>query len=920
MPEFKKYAIDCVRLRNDHAPLNAALYYFRNRLRKICPLGNIYAIGNITPLPVFCIYYHIKMKKSITLVLACFAALLHAQEPYKNPALTPDQRAKDLLGRMTLDEKISQTLNGSPAIPRFGIPAVDWWNEALHGVARAGKATVFPQTIGLAATFNPAAVQKTYSMISDEARAKHHYFKNNNQFKRYQGLTFWTPNINIFRDPRWGRGQETYGEDPFLTTQMGKAVVFGLQGDSTGKYDKVHACAKHYAVHSGPEWNRHSFDTKKISDRNLWETYLPAFKALVTEAGVKEVMCAYNRYDGEPCCSSKELLVQILRKQWKFDDVIVSDCGAIDDFFRPKAHLTHQSAVEASADAVISGTDLVCGQTYKSLSEAVKKGLITEAQIDVSVFRLLRARFELGMFDHDSLVSWAKIPYAVVESPEHVAQSLQMARESIVLLKNKGNVLPLKKDATIAVVGPNAADSLMLLGNYNGTPSKSVTILEGIANSAAKKIIYEKGCDFVGDSLFVSRMPACMFEGKPGFRISFWNTANYTGETAATLQAAGPLRFDAGGNTVFAPGVNLTNFSGRFQTVYMPAETGTVIFKLTADDGFRLVLNGNEVLKYERAGSLKDQQYKLPVVKGIPVEILLEYYQLEGNAVLKFDLGFIEKVNVAAVADRVKTAGAIVFVGGMSAALEGEEMNVDLPGFKRGDRTKIELPDVQLEMLKALKATGKPVILVLCSGSSVALPWESANLDAILEAWYPGQQGGKAVADVLFGDYNPAGKLPLTFYSATSDLPDFEDYEFTNGRTYRYFKGRPLYPFGYGLSYTSFAFQKPVVKKAVIPVGGSTALDVVVKNTGSRAGEEVVQVYITNKQDAEGPVRSLRAFKKVNIPAGKALPVHIELPNKAFEFFNPNTNRLEVVPGKYTVYCGNSSDATQLQAITVTIQ
>lgn len=842
-------------------------------------------------------------------------------ELYKDANRTADERAKDLLWRLTLEEKVSMTLNNSPAIPRLGIPAVEWWNEALHGVGRAGKATVFPQTIGMAASFNTPAILQTFTMVSDEARAKHHYFKSQNSFKRYQGLTFWTPNINIFRDPRWGRGQETYGEDPYLTTQMGMAVVLGLQGDSTARYHKLHACAKHYAVHSGPEWNRHSFDPHRMSARNLWETYLPAFKALVKDAGVKEVMCAYNRYDGEPCCSNKELLIKILRKDWGFDDVIVSDCGAIDDFYRAKAHETHASAAAASADAVRSGTDLCCGSTYRSLVEAVNQGMLHPAELDTSVYRLLRARFQLGAFDADSLVSWSSIPYSVVESKEHVQQALQMARESIVLLKNKNNALPLRKQAKVVVLGPNANDSVALWGNYNGFPTKTVTILEGIrAKLPAANVRYAKACDYVGDDVLESRIGECSIDGKPGFKASFYNTNNFTGPVVATHQMASDFNFDSGGNTVFAPGVNLKNFSARFETVLTPARSGNITFRIKADDGFRLLIDGKEVLNYKRTGSLKEQQYVLPAQQGKALPVVLEYFQLEGEASLRFDLGDAGKLNYAALAAKYKDADAIVFVGGISPKLEGEQMAVDLPGFKGGDRTKLELPDVQLNMLKALKATGKPVIFVICSGSSLALPWESEQLDGIVEAWYPGQQGGTAVADVLFGDYNPAGRLPLTFYRATEDLPDYEDYDMTKGRTYRYFKGKALYPFGYGLSYTTFSYGVAKTDRTAIPAGSAMRLTIPVKNAGKRSGEEVVQVYLVNKQDPQGPARSLRAFRRIPVAAGSTASITFDLPASTFEFFNPATEQMEIRPGSYDILYGGSSDLKALRSLTVRVE
>lgn len=839
---------------------------------------------------------------------------------YKNPALSADERAWDLVRRLTTEEKISLTLNSSPAIPRLGIPATDWWNEALHGVARSGQATVFPQAIGMAATFNTEGVFRSFSMISDEARAKHHLAKSQQSFKRYQGLTFWTPNINIFRDPRWGRGQETYGEDPHLTTQMGMAVVRGLQGDGTQKYDKLHACAKHYAVHSGPEWNRHSFDPGKMSPRNLWETYLPAFKALVTEAKVKEVMCAYNRYDGEPCCSNKELLMNILRNDWKFDDVIVSDCGAIDDFYRAKAHETHPTAAAASADAVYSGTDICCGSTYKSLGEAVQKGLIRESAIDTAVFRALRARFQLGVFDDDSLVSWSAIPYTVVESKAHIAQTLQMARESMVLLKNKNNTLPLSTSSTIAVLGPNAADSVTLWGNYNGFPTKTMTILEGIQSRlGAGKVLYEKVSDYVGDDVVVSRMNECRIDGKPGFKVTVWNTKDLTGPVVSTSQLTTGLNYDSGGNTVFAPGVNLKNFSVRLESVLTPATSGPVTFRIKADDGFRLVLDGKEVFSYLRTGTLKDQQYVLQAEKGKPVSVMVEYYQLERDAAFNFDLGDARKLDYKGLAEKYRSVDAFVFVGGISPRIEGEQMSVDLEGFRGGDRTRIELPEVQLNVLKALKATGKPVILVNCSGSSMAFPWESENLDGIIQAWYPGQEGGTAVADVLFGAYNPAGRLPMTFYRSTDDLPDYENYEM-KGRTYRYFKGKPVYPFGFGLSYTSFQYGKATVTKTVLSTNDSTTLHLSLKNTGKRTGDEVVQVYIVNKQDPDGPARSLRAYRRVNVKAGETVNVAIPLNNKAFEFFNPKTEQLEVVPGKYEVLYGSSSDRKDLKMLMVTVR
>lgn len=864
--------------------------------------------------------------KKCNLKLASFFLLIVlmscTQEPYKNSSLTPSERAWDLLGRMTLDEKLSQLCNNSPGIERLGVRPYNWWNEALHGVARAGRATVFPQTIGLAATFDDEAVYEMYDMVSDEARAKYHDFQKKGLYNGYKGLTFWTPNINIFRDPRWGRGMETYGEDPYLTTRMGLAVVKGLQGDGSAKYDKTHACAKHYAVHSGPEWSRHSYDAKNISQRDLWETYLPAFKALVTEGNVKEVMCAYNRFEGEPCCSNKQLLINILRNQWEFDDVVVSDCGAIDDFFQPNRHLTHPSAVEASADAVLSGTDLECGSEYRALGEAIKKGLIKEEKINESLFRLLRARFQLGMFDDDSKVSWSSIPYSVVECDKHKAKALEMARKSMVLLSNKNNALPLNKNIRkVAVMGPNAADSVMLWANYNGFPSKSITVLEGIRSKLPEgSVIYEKGCDYVSDRVFVSYFNQCRFDGKQGFKASFWNNKELTGDVAANALVGTPPAYDTGGDTVFEPGVNLKDFSARFESVFLPEKSEDVILTVSADDGCRAFVNGKEVISEWSNGGERKRDYKFAAREGEKYDIVIEYYQAGGEASLKFDIGHDLPLDYKAVADKVKDVDAIIFVGGISAKFEGEEMGVELPGFKKGDRTTIDLPQVQKNMLRVLKATGKPVIFVLCSGSTMALPWENEVTDAMLAAWYPGQEGGTAVADVLFGDYNPAGRLPLTFYASSNDLPDFEDYNMNKGRTYRYFRGKPLFPFGYGLSYTTFVYPDAKLSNGAIKKGESVLLNLQVKNTGKLDGDEVVQVYIRNLQDPAGPLKSLRAYKRISVKAGESQAVELVLAPSAFEFFNPSTEKMEVLSGEYEILYGGSSDDNHLKSLPLTIR
>ena len=722
------------------------------------------------------------------LTLILFALYGCSQQPaYKNTRLSAEERAESLLGELTLEEKVSLMMNASAPIERLGIKEYDWWNEALHGIARNGLGTVFPMPIGMAASFDPEALHDVFVTVSDEARAKNTKAIQEGSSKQYQGLTVWTPNINIFRDPRWGRGIETYGEDPYLTATLGVEVVKGLQclGEDE-KYDKLHACAKHFAVHSGPEWNRHEFNAENIKPRDLYETYLPAFEALVKDANVKEVMCAYNRFEGEPCCDSDQLLIHILRNEWNYQGLVVSDCWAIPDFYREKnSHQTHPDAASASASAVLSGTDLECGSSYESLVDGVKRGLIKETDIDVSVKRLLKARYELGEMDDPKEVSWTKIPYSIVASKEHHEQALDMARKSMTLLQNKNNTLPLKRGGkTIAVMGPNANDSIMQWGNYNGIPASTITILEGIRRSAGKddKVIYVPGCSWV--------------------------------ETTLTLE----------------------------------------------------------------------DQTKV-------------------------------EVNIPQTIAQVKDADVVIFVGGITPRLEGEEMGVDLPGFRGGDRTDIELPAIQRQMLKALKSSGKKVVLVNCSGSAIGLEPETQSCDAILQAWYPGEAGGQAVAEVLFGDYNPSGRLPVTFYKNINQLPDFEDYNMT-GRTYRYFKDEPLFPFGYGLSYTTFAYgemQAPASAK----VNKTFKVTIPVTNQGSIDGDEIVQLYLKKQGDEEGPIKALRAYKRVHIPAGKTIQVELELTPKQLVWWDKETNTMRTQTGTFDIMIGGNSNELTTQPIRI---
>ena len=838
----------------------------------------------------------------------CFA---QSQYPFQNTSLSFEQRVNDLVSRLTLEEKVAQMLNAAPAIERLGIPAYDWWNEVLHGVARTPyRVTVYPQAIAMAATFDTSSIKLMGSYSADEGRAI--FNKSNGEGKagqRYVGLTYWTPNINIFRDPRWGRGQETYGEDPFLTGTMGAAFVRGLQGDDP-KYLKAAACAKHYAVHSGPEPSRH-VDNVSPSDYDLWNTYLPAFKQLVTKANVAGVMCAYNAFKKQPCCGSDQLMIDILRNQWKFSGYVTSDCGAIDDFFQ--RHKTHPDAESAAADAVFHGTDVECGNaTYKALVQAVKDGKITEKQIDVSVKRLFMIRFRLGMFDPAAMVKWAQTPESVLESAEHKAHSLKMARQSIVLLRNENNTLPLKKTLKkIAVVGPNADNAIAVLGNYNGTPSTVITALQGIKDKVGSntQVVYEKGINFTNDTLlqYVYQNAQYSWQGKKGFEAEYFNNRELKGEPIAKrTEAAVDKDWQEG--QIVVDTLKALNFSARYTTDFTAAETGDITFELDADDGYRFLINGNEVLNAWTRNRWGAKTYRLNTEKGKVYRLVVEYYQAGGKAAVHLRTGHFVKSDFAALANRLKDADAIVYVGGISPQLEGEEMRVDYPGFNGGDRTSILLPGVQTELLKALRTTGKPVVFVMMTGSAVATPWESENIPAIVNAWYGGQTAGTAIADVLFGDYNPSGRLPVTFYKSDKDLPGFKDYSM-EGRTYRYFKGQPLYGFGYGLSYTTFRYgnlQLPAAgKNKNITVRAS------VTNSGNRDGDEVVQLYVSGKAvNATAPVRSMKGFQRIFLKAGETKEVRFTLTPDDLSSMD-NNGRPERFTGKVNISVGGRQPDAQ---------
>ena len=869
------------------------------------------------------------MKKLfLTTLLTWTTTMLMAQAlPYQNPNLTAGQRADDLLGRLTLEEKVKLMMDSSPAIPRLGIPQFQWWNEALHGVGRNGYATVFPITMAMAASWDDVLLHKVFTAVSDEARVKAQQAKRSGNIKRYQSLSYWTPNINIFRDPRWGRGQETYGEDPYLTTMMGLAVVRGLQGQSmtgeTGqhKYKKLLACAKHFAVHSGPEWNRHTFNIENLPERDLWETYLPAFKALVQEGKVAEVMCAYQRIDGQACCAQTRYEQQILRDEWGFDGLITSDCGAIRDFL-PRWHNVAKDGAEASAKAVLAGTDVECGSEYRNLPAAVKRGDIKEADIDKSLRRLLIARFELGDFDSDELNTWTKIPESVVASKEHKALAEEMAVKSIVLLKNNG-VLPLKaatgsQPTRLVVMGPNANDSVMMWGNYSGYPTRTITALEGLRQKLAvggvpADIPYIQGCGLTRNEAFESRMNEIRGPlGGKGIQATYWNNTEMKGAPTAVVNIGSAVRLSNGGNTVFAPGVNLENFSAQLHGTLIPTRDETLIFDISADDKLRLLVNGDTLINiWAVRHRIQGGKKELTVKAGECYRIQIDYVQETGYGALNFDIKKKISPTAQELLAQIGDAETVIFVGGISPSLEGEEMKVSEPGFKGGDRTSIELPQAQRDALAMLHKAGKKVVFVNCSGSAIALTPELETCDAILQWWYAGEQGGTALADILFGDKNPCGKLPITFYKSTDELPDFLDYSMKN-RTYRYYQGEALFPFGYGLSYTTFEIGKPIYK--------NNKVRVTVKNTGDKEGTEVVQVYVRNTADKEGPLKTLRAYSRVSLNPGEAKTIDIDLPRSRFEGWDVKTNTMRVVPGKYEVMVGNSSADKDLKRIPVNIK
>jgi beta-glucosidase len=835
---------------------------------------------------------------SFPLIMLIAAWRPSAAQIYKDPHQPLEKRVDDLLSRLTLEEKASQLLSASPRVERLGVPAYDWWNECLHGVARAGRATVFPEPIGMAATWDTGLLFRVATAISDEARAKHHEFVRRGKRGIYQGLTFWTPNINLFRDPRWGRGMETYGEDPYLTSRMAVEFIRGLEGDDP-TYLKTVATAKHYAVHSGPESSRHVFDAR-VSETDLRDSYLPHFEAAVKDGGAFSVMCAYNSVDGLPACANPRLLGDILRGEWGFPGYVVSDCGAIGDIYQ--GHKAAKTATEGVAMALKAGTDLDCGLEYENIVPAVRQGLLTEKDVDTALRRLLTARFKLGMFDPPEMVRWAAIPYSVNDSPEHAELAAEVARKSIVLLKNEGGVLPLSRGTkTIAVIGPNADSVEVMLGNYNGEPSHPVTPLAGIRRKVGPgtRVLYARGSDLAEGMPLFETVPSTAlsftFTGvdrRPGLRAEYFSTAAFDGRAyfsqafvsqamrkAAVASSNPPPLFTRIDPQVDfdwrdgAPRADMDddNFGVRWTGYLRPRVSGRYLLGATGLNAFEVYLDGKLIAARDNVHERAYAYEAVDLREGRAYPIRVDFHEVHGDADIRLvwappHTGYEEEALQVA-----RQADAIVMFLGLSPRLEGEEMKVQVEGFSGGDRVRLGIPRVQEALLQKVTGLGKPVVLVLLNGSAVAVNWAREHVPAIVELWYPGQAGGTALADVLFGDYNPAGRLPVTFYKSEDQLPAFDDYSM-KGRTYQYFEGEPLYPFGYGLSYTTFTYAGLKAPSAA-RVGDPVKVSVEVRNSGKRDGEEVVQLYVKHP----GVVRELQGFERVALRAGERKTVEFAI-------------------------------------------
>ena len=851
--------------------------------------------------------YFVKNCFTVVAGICILTACQKKQAVYLDTGISFDKRAADLVSRMTLEEKVSQLRFDAPAIDRLSVPAHDWWNECLHGVARSGLATVFPQAIGMSAMWDDREMFDIATAISDEARAKHHEYASRDKRDIYQGLSFWTPNINIFRDPRWGRGMETYGEDPYLTGELAVGFIKGLQGDDP-RYLKVIATSKHFAVHSGPESTRHSFDVMP-SEYDLLTTYLPHFRKTVEKADVYSIMCAYQRLNGKPCCGS-EYLSNLLRNDWGFKGYIVSDCGAVSDFYRKNAHHIVETKAEAAAMAVKAGTDLNCGDSYTALEEAVEKGLITEAELDVSVHRMMLARMKLGQFDPPEMNPYIKIPFSVIDSKAHQDLALDAARKSIVLLKNDNNLLPFRKDVKrVAVIGSNADDLEVLLGNYYGYPSNPKTPLQGIRDKLpGAEVIFAEGCPLAAKLPYLRSIPAEYFftdasKKEHGLKAEYFNNKNWEGE---------PLHTRIDKNVDFVWGVTppfgdmaYDQFSVKWSGVLVAPVTGEYAIGGEGFSGFRLYFDDKQLIRWSGTHHPHKQYEVLHLEAGKTYPIRIEHFQDNSEYAMMQLLWEIPKPDIEKEAiDLAKSSDLVILCMGLSPLLEGEEMKVKVDGFDGGDRVDINLPATQTELIRKIHAIGKPTVLVLLNGSAVAFNWEAQNLPAIIEAWYPGQAGGAAIADVIFGDYNPAGRLPVTFYQSIDQIPAFDEYDM-KGKTYRFFDGEPLYEFGYGLSYTTFAYEIEKAPETVTP-GSSAEISVKVTNTGKYDGDEVVQLYVTLPSGQyRVPIRSLEGFKRIHLKAGETKTVHFTLSPEQMQtldendrFITPNGEMLVSVGGK----------------------
>ena len=821
---------------------------------------------------------------------------------YLNPDLPAAQRADDLVSRMTLEEKASQVVHQAAAIPRLKIPAYNWWTEALHGVA-SGTATVFPEPIGLGATFDAPLIHDMAVVISTEARAKHEEDIRRGNFTGV-GLDFWAPNINIFRDPRWGRGQETYGEDPYLTARMGVGFVRGMQGDDPEFY-RVIATPKHFAVHSGPESTRHKADVT-VSRHDEEDTYLPAFRATVTEAKAGSVMCAYNRINGEPACANTFLLEDQLRKAWKFEGYVVSDCGAVQDIHA--GHHFVATLPEAAAAAIQHSMDLECsGDDSSHYVAAVKNGFLKESDLDVAVKRLMLARMRLGMFDPAERVKYAQIPFSENDSEEHRQLALKIARESMVLLKNDG-ILPLSKaPKKIAVVGPLADSATVLLGNYNGIPSRSTTVLDGIRRQFPdSNVAFAAGTSFLRGGAIIPTSALSTADGKPGLTAEFFQGTELKGAPVVT-RIDPTVNFDFNGQGP-APGMGKEDFSARWTGVLTPDQSGSFELGVTGDDGYRLWLDGKLIVEDWSTHAPSTKTSPVSLEKDHHYELKLEYFQGGGGAVAKLIWTPPGESPLPKALAVTKGADLVIAVVGINSDLEGEESNVDIPGFKGGDRTTIDLPKEEEDLLKAVKAQAKPLVVVLMNGSALAVNWANANANAILEAWYPGEEGGRAVAETLAGSNNPAGRLPVTFYTGTEQLPPFEDYSMKK-RTYRYFDGQPLYPFGYGLSYSQFKYSHLKLSASALKAGDSLTVQAEIRNTSKRDGEEVAELFVTPPQVPGAPLRYLRGFARVAMAAGATQQVHFTLDPRDLSIVNEAGERV-IAPGKYRLTVGGGQPGT----------